>query len=78
MKNEKHLLDILWEMVGCEYLSDLRTKRYRSAALQAICHVDKNDYSAKMWNETLSYILGKNNILNLEELGSVDVKKSEI
>ena len=56
MVKDKHLLDILWEKVGCDYLSDLKTQKTRPAALSAIRQINKDDYSTEMWNETLSYI----------------------
>ena len=64
MVKEKHLLDILWEKVGCDYLSDLKTQQTRSAALSAIRQIHKEDYSTEMWNETLSYIYGKSIIIS--------------
>jgi len=56
MVKEKHLLDILWEKVGCDYLSELKTQKTRPAPLSAIRQINKDDYSTEMWNETLSYI----------------------
>ncbi len=64
MVKEKHLLDILWEKVGCDYLSDLKTQQARPAALRAIRQIHKEDYSTEMWNETLSYIYGKSIIIS--------------
>ena len=59
MENNKHLLDILWDKVGCDFLSDLKTKESRSAVLSAIRKTNKYDYSIEEWNETLSYIFGR-------------------
>lgn len=64
MVKEKHLLDILMEKVGCNYLSDLKTQQARPAALRAIRQIHKEDYSTEMWNETLSYIYGKSIIIS--------------
>ena len=64
MVEENHLLDILWEKVGCNYLSDLKTQHARPAALRAIRQIHKEDYSTEMWNETLSYIYGKSIIIS--------------
>lgn len=64
MVKEKHLLDILWEKVGCDYLSDQKTQKTRPAALSAIRQINKDDYSTEMWNETLSYIFGKRIIIS--------------
>lgn len=64
METKKHLLDILWEKVGCDYLSDLKTKKTRPAALSAIQRINKDDYSTDMWNETLSYIYSKSIIIS--------------
>ena len=56
MVKENHLLEILWERVGCDYLSDLKLENTRPAALREIRSIPKEDYPIKMWNETLSYI----------------------
>ena len=64
MENNKHLLDILCEKVGCNYLSDLRHEQTKSAAIRAIRQIHKEDYSTEMWNETLSYIYGKSIIIS--------------
>ena len=64
MKNNKHLLDILCEKVGCNYLSDLRREQNKTAAIRAIRQLTKEDYSTEMWNETLSYIYGKSIIIS--------------
>ena len=64
MECGKHLLDILWERVGCTYLSDLKTQQIRLAAIEAIKETDRFAYTTEMWNETLSYIFGKNIILS--------------
>lgn len=64
MMKEKHLLDVLWEMVGCDYLSDMKTEKMRAKTFDAIGHIHKSDYSTAMWNETLSYILGKKIIVS--------------
>ena len=64
MVEENHFLDILWEKVGCNYLSDLKLENTRPAALREIRSIPKEDYPIKMWNETLSYIFGKNIIIS--------------
>ena len=64
MENNKHLLDILCEKVGCNYLSDLRHEQTKSVAIRAIRQIRKEDYSTEMWNETLSYIYGKSIIIS--------------
>ncbi len=64
MSGGKHLLDILWEHVGCTYLSDLKTPQIRPAAIAAIRGIDRFAFSTEMWNETLSYIFGKNIIMS--------------
>ena len=64
MENNKHLLDILCEKVGCNYLSDLRHEQTKSATIRAIRQIRKEDYSTEMWNETLSYIYGKSIIIS--------------
>ena len=64
MENNKHLLDILCEKVGCNYLSDLKLEKTRPAALREIRSRPKEDYPIKMWNETLSYIYGKSIIIS--------------
>ena len=64
MVKDKHLLDILWKKVGCDYLSDLKTKQTRFAVLSAIRQIHKEDYSTEMWNETLSYIYGRSIIIS--------------
>ena len=43
MKNNKHLLDILCEKVGCNYLSDLRREQNKTAAIRAIRQLTKED-----------------------------------
>ena len=53
MENNKHLLDILCEKVGCNYLSDLKLEKTRPAALREIRSIPKEDYPIKMWNETV-------------------------
>lgn len=64
MEINKHLLDILWEKVGCDYLSDLKLEKTRPTALRVIRSIRKEDYSVKMWNEALSYIYGKSIIIS--------------
>ena len=64
MADQKHLLDILWERVGCTYLSDLKLPQTRPAAIEEIRQIEKHDYSIEMWNETLSYIFGKSIIIS--------------
>ena len=64
MENNKHLLDILCEKVGCNYLSDLRREQNKTAAIRAIRQLTKEDFSTEMWNETLSYIYGKSIIIS--------------
>ena len=64
MENNKHLLDILWEKVGCTYLSDMKTGKTRPDILRIIKTINKEEYSAEMWSEALSYIFGRNIILS--------------
>ena len=64
MTGGKHLLDILWERIGCTYLSDLKTLQIRPAAIEAIRETDRFAYPTEMWNETLSYIFGKSIIIS--------------
>lgn len=64
METNRHLLDILWEKVGCDYLSDLKLEKTRPTALRVIRSIRKEDYPVKMWNETLSYIYSKSIIIS--------------
>ena len=64
MENNKHLLDILWEKVGCTYLSDMKTGKIRPDILRIIKTINKEEYSAEMWSEALSYIFERNIILS--------------
>ena len=59
----KHLLDILWERVGCDYLSDLKSEKMRKPVVNEIRTIPKEEYSINMWNETLSYIYGRHIII---------------
>ena len=64
MENNKHLLDILWEKVGCTYLSDMKTGKTRPDILRITKTINKEEYSAEMWSEALSYIFERNIILS--------------
>jgi len=53
-KNEKHLLEMIAERLGCTYLSDLRSPEYRERARKELCdgmfaQIDTDEYRDAVW-----------------------------
>ena len=52
-------LDVLYRLVGCEYLSDMRLKEYDNRKARTILHqLDPKDLSAAQWKDTIEYLYG--------------------
>lgn len=56
MSYKKHLLDILAERIGCEYLSDLKISPYKEMAILELKGGYCKDFNADEIQEALSYI----------------------
>ena len=52
------LLETLQEHLGCLYLSDLHTDKFRRQALQEALNLPADAYSLEQWQEAVSYLLG--------------------
>ena len=57
MENETGLLETLWALVGCPYLSDLRAPLYRIEVRQAVVKLRPEDFPPHEWKEALSYLI---------------------
>ncbi|MBC8536301.1 hypothetical protein [Feifania hominis] len=56
----KELLQILTEITGCSFISDLRTRPIAARLAQTVDNVADDDYSPGEWSYALSYITGNN------------------
>ena len=56
MEQKVNLLDLLNDMVGCEYLSAMKEIRWRRKLLQSLNEVDVNEYTFEQWSTALSYL----------------------
>ena len=59
------LLETLWALVGCpylsdlhDYLSDLHDPRYRADVRRAATKLRAEDFSAREWQDALTYLIG--------------------
>ena len=57
MEERKGLLDALQEMVGCPYLSDLRTLEDRGPIRQTLEQLNPEDYSPAEWQDAACYLI---------------------
>lgn len=56
----ERLLDRLWRMVGCPYLSDLRLDPARLEALcRAVRETPEEAFPSEQWREALDYLVGE-------------------
>ena len=69
------LLDDFFEYIqkeaGCEYLSDLHTKKYFLSAINLIKDIDAEDYTLEEWQDMANYLTERNLHFNCAE----DAKK---
>lgn len=56
MEQQKNLLESLYDQVGCEFLSDLRSKEYQVQALLVLENIEPDSVSLEDWKECLSYL----------------------
>jgi len=56
MKRYHDLLDILHGLVGCEYMSDLKSDGQRGRVLQVIGGMELSDFSPADWEKVISYL----------------------
>lgn len=52
------LLETLQERLGCLYLSDLHTDKFRWQAFQEALDLPADAYPLEQWQEAVSYLLG--------------------
>lgn len=67
MKNDHDLLDTLHGLVGCEYMSDLKSDALRGRVLQVIGEMELSRFSPAEWEKAVSYLFqtdGKFNSLD--------------
>lgn len=57
MKQSKGLLDMLQEMVGCPYLSDLRLLDDRELIRRVLWQLRPDDYTPAEWQDAACYLL---------------------
>ena len=57
MEKQPGLLDTLQEMVGCPYLSDLRTLGDRDAIRRALKQIRPEDYAPSEWKDAACYLI---------------------
>lgn len=55
------------EMVGCEYLSELKEYRYRNSICKAVKKIPFNSYPAAEWDETIRYLVCQYHDFEAEE-----------
>ncbi|MDY4080427.1 MAG: hypothetical protein SOY97_02235 [Candidatus Metalachnospira sp.] len=55
-----NLLDDLTEMIGCEYLSNLRSEQWKEPLALIIQKIVPENYTLEDWNESISYLTEKN------------------
>lgn len=53
---ERHLLERLATLSGCEYLSDLHDPRFRPAIHRALEWLTPDAYPAAQWREAANYL----------------------
>ena len=53
------LLEELRELLGCTYLSDLRTWYWQSVLRLVLDRIPREKYGLKSWNQAAGYIMGK-------------------
>ncbi len=56
---EKELFETIKEMVGCEYISDLRYGKSNKAAQQVLKNINLNKYTVSDLTAAAKYILGE-------------------
>ena len=52
------LLETLWTLVGCPYLSALHDPQYRADVRRAATKLREEDFSARERQDTLTYLIG--------------------
>lgn len=57
MGQDKQLLEDVQQLVGCDYLSDLRFRCSPESLLQAIKQLCPEDYTPAQWKEAVCYLL---------------------
>jgi len=58
MGSELGLLDRLYEMVDCEYLSSLKETALREKLIQSISQIPVHEHTFKEWSGAFSYLFG--------------------
>ena len=51
------LLELLADLAGCTYLSDLRSPRFRAALSQALSQIPPETYTASEWRAAACYLV---------------------
>ena len=70
MKNqEKLLMDRLYELVGCDYISDLPwiTQTDPGAIRSALHQINPHDFTQRQWDDALSYLIRVSGKATVEE-----------
>ena len=58
MSNKIDVLDQLYTMVGCSFLSDLKDPRWHTPLLRAVVKLDVAEYPCEQWSEAFQYVYG--------------------
>jgi len=78
MNHKAGLLDKLYEMVGCDYISSMKEAEWRSSLIRAIRKTAGSDYALEEWSEALSYLFDeKLSFLSEAEISEYIEKKSD-
>lgn len=59
MKERQHLLEFLYTLIDCSYLSDLHQKILYPEIYRILRFLEPGDFPLKEWNQACNYILGK-------------------
>ena len=56
MIRDRDLLEELYIIVGCEYLSELKEKNMRDKLFRAVRQINITDFTFDEWSKALSYL----------------------
>jgi len=58
MIRDRDLLEELYIIAGCEYLSELKEKNMRDKLFRAVRQINIRDFTFDEWSEAISYLFG--------------------
>lgn len=58
MIRDRDLLEELYVIAGCEYLSELKEKNMRDRLFRAMRQINIRDFTFDEWSEAISYLFG--------------------